>query len=153
MTNQYTPMAGKKEDSPVKIKEPNNYDVQMVTMAPPPSKVILNVPSDTYLVPVEGILSPIESENKGSILQQEKFKLRSPMKATQEEIDLTKRYIGVREQLKQSKVIRNSVIKGRKYTGGKESTSPSKMTKDINFSNLTIRNDDPHQNSNNQMKL
>ena len=99
MTNQYTPLPGK-QDSPVRLQEPNNIDVQMVAMSPPPSKVILNVPSDTYLVPVEGILSPIESETKGSLLQNEKYKLRSPMKATQEEIELTKRYIGVREQLK-----------------------------------------------------
>lgn len=76
------------------------------------------------------------------LLNQEKFKLRSPSKATQEEIDLTKRYIGVNEQLKQSKVIKNSVITGRRYTSpmnlkGLKNPLPG-MAHDLNIQNLSI---------------
>ena len=65
-----------------------------------PPQILLNIPSEAMLMPAEGILSPIDIGNTNLMVTQEKYKLRSPTKATQEEIDLTKRYIYVNEQLK-----------------------------------------------------
>ena len=84
-------------------------------------QILLNIPSEAVLMPIEGILSPIDIGHRNTMVNEEKYKLRSPTKATQEEIDLTKRYIGVNEQLKQTKVIKQSVIKGRRYTSQQQS--------------------------------
>ena len=46
---------------------------------------------------MEGMLSPIKVVNGNSLVNLTQFKLRSPVKATQQEINLTKRYIGVNE--------------------------------------------------------
>jgi len=62
-----------------------------------PSGFILNEPSESYLIPMEGMLSPIKVVNGNSLVNLTQFKLRSPVKATQQEINLTKRYIGVNE--------------------------------------------------------
>ena len=76
---------------------------------------LLNVPS-YHLLPIEGINSPIHVLNSNALISMPQFKLRSPINATQQEVDLTKRYIGFNEQIKQSKKIMQSVIKGRRYT-------------------------------------
>ena len=91
-------------------------------------------------MPAEGILSPIDIGNTNLMVTQEKYKLRSPTKATQEEIDLTKRYIYVNEQLKQTKTIKQSVIKGRRYTSqfSNQSGLPS-LARDIH--NMPITED------------
>ena len=83
-------------DSPMKAKE--IYNISLTGGVP---QILLNIPSEAFLVPVEGILSPIDIGHRNLAVNQEKFKLRSPSKATQEEIDLTKRYIGVNEEIKQ----------------------------------------------------
>ena len=141
MTNQYTPALERDNNfSPIKLREQPS-EAQMLPQMAEPGKVILNVPSNTYLVPVEGLPTPIDSEAKTALLIPDKFKLRSPERAPKEEVDLTKRYIN--EQLgvkKKSRVIGNSVIKGRKYTTG--DPSPSELNKEINMSNLTIRAED-----------
>jgi hypothetical protein len=67
------------------------------------------------------------------------FKLRSPVNATQEEIELTKRYIGFNEQIKQSKKIEQSVIKGRRYTVD-PTPNTSVMTKNL-FSDISAMGD------------
>ena len=61
---------------------------------------MLNVGSENDLPPGE-----VPNQTKSTIVDQEKYALKSPGKATQEEIDLTKHYIGVASQLKQSKMI------------------------------------------------
>ena len=90
-------------------------------------------------------MSPIlvtSSDKKlNQLIDQEKFKLRSPSKATQEEIDLTKFYIGVDQQLKQQKIIKQSVIKGRRHTTNLDLTHLPNIHKDLNLSNLTITDD------------
>ena len=83
-------------DSPMKAKDIGNIMLNKVVKP----QILLNIPSEAFLVPVEGILSPIDIGHRNLQVNQEKFKLRSPTKATQEEIDLTKRYIGVAEQIK-----------------------------------------------------
>ena len=52
-----------------------------------PPAVVLNVPSTTK------IEYPLSPNNKA-------LKLKSPYKASQEELELTKRYIGVNDQIK-----------------------------------------------------
>lgn len=64
---------------------------------------MLNVPSEQMLVTNEGVPVQITTHDLTALNQaaiNEKYKLRSPSKATQEEIDLTKRYLYANENIK-----------------------------------------------------
>lgn len=90
---------------PLRPKDIMNSSQQHNIVQP---QIMLNIPSDTVLMPVEGIMSPIDigTRNQFQAAYNEKYQLRSPSKATQEEIDLTKRYYGINEEIKQSKIIK-----------------------------------------------
>lgn len=130
-------LPGDRMDGPLKPRGGQEQAIGAVNAVRP--QILLNVPSDAILMPAEGILSPIEI-GRSHLLNLEKFKLRSPSKATQEEIDLTKRYMYMNEQVKQSKIIKQSVIKGRRYTSQHAGGLPL-LARDLHLSNLPITDD------------
>ena len=71
------------------------------TLQKPPT-ILLNIPSEANLnPPTIDYMSPKHPNSPNyHRIDMEKYKLRSPTKATQEEIDLTKRYMYTNEQIK-----------------------------------------------------
>lgn len=91
------------------------WDKSMMQQGKP--QVLLNVPSEQMLVTNEGVPVQITTHDLTALNQaaiNEKYKLRSPSKATQEEIDLTKRYLYANENIKQQKIFSQSVIKNKR---------------------------------------
>ena len=81
---------------------PEGQPAMRISMYNEEGKISPNTPSPTP-APAP---APAPTTNAMNESQDQRFQLRSPVKATQEEINLTKRFLYINEHLKQQKIIK-----------------------------------------------